>query len=98
MTDLCPLVLHKGLHPLARQLCKTGCLVAHRRALWCAAMGVDPDLLCVCVSVRGKGVGDQVFAGTIYSATAWGNRSVSFHCFSLLCTRSIQHAFHFEEE
>ena len=26
-----------------------------------------------------------------------GNRSVSFHLLSLLCTRSIQHAFHFEE-
>ena len=54
---VCPPVLQKGLCPLARQLCKTGCLVGHRRALWCAAMGVDPDLpqvwMCVCV---GRGI------------------------------------------
>ena len=100
MTDLvCPPVLQKGLYPLARQLCKTGCLVAHRRTLWCAAMGVDPDLPQVCGWGRrggGRGCGEEgssICMHVLYHS----NGSVSFHFVISPVHTLIQHAFHFEE-
>ena len=34
-------VMKNGLWSLARELCKTGCMIGHRRELWCRTLAVD---------------------------------------------------------
>ena len=45
-------MLKTGLCALARQFCKSGCPVAHRRELWCRALAVDPTLPEVCTALN----------------------------------------------
>ena len=34
-------VMKNGLWSLAKELCKTGCVIGHRRELWCRTLAVD---------------------------------------------------------
>lgn len=34
-------VVKNGLWSLAKELCKTGCVITHRRDLWCRTLAVD---------------------------------------------------------
>ena len=62
------IVLKMGLHPLARQVCKTGCPISQRRQLWCDALGVD----VVNQEVRkGRCIG-RVWLKGVFLTKKWG--------------------------
>lgn len=42
------LVVKNGLWSLAKELCKTGCVIGHRRDLWCQTLAVDTSEPEVC--------------------------------------------------
>ena len=42
-------VVKNGLWSLAKELCKTGCVITHRRDLWCRTLAVDTSQSEVCL-------------------------------------------------
>ncbi len=54
--------MRNGLWSLAKELCKTGCLIGHRRELWCRSLAVDTTLSDVRAIRPYKDKADHIFS------------------------------------